>query len=278
VTNTSGLANPFLTVTAIGTTINTANTLIAASGATASTGAFAAGKSIAGSFGAGGLVGLFHWVQPIALAVMALLAGTGFTLAYLIPFMPIMTWVLMLVNYLQTVIQGFVAAPLAVIQMATPEGEGISGTRMERAWALMAAMVARPPLMIVGLVAAVVLSYVGFAILNAFFWRVAEMSTSISPMSLIALLILYTSFALFVMKRCIEAMRILPDTILDWFSSGVGGAFSDASGATPFQEQSRSMTDAAGGIQQKMLKHGQNRRNGNKDPEEKGDGKGGSGD
>ncbi|MCP1674252.1 conjugal transfer/type IV secretion protein DotA/TraY [Natronocella acetinitrilica] len=247
-TSDTGITNPFQVVTSLGHGIQTVTTTVTLANIGIAAGAFGASGNVAASFfGAGGLEGAYRAIAPLITGMIVLMFGAGFTLAFVIPFMPATIWIVMLVKYLITVIEGFVAAPLAVAQMVTPEGEGISGTRMERAWALMAAMVARPPLMVVGLVAAMTISYVGFAIMNSIWWTVVDLNTTTGIWEVLAILILYPAMAVMILKKCIEVMATLPDTILTWFSSGVGGAFGGDNGAAGL-DQEGTMKTAAGSI------------------------------
>jgi conjugal transfer/type IV secretion protein DotA/TraY len=137
--------------------------------------------------------------------------------------MPIVVWVRLIAAYLLTCIEAVVAAPLAIIMMVTPEGEGISGTRLERAIQLVAAIVLKPTLLVIGLVAALVLSFVTFQILNFFFWRVSEKVTSAGIFELIAMMVIYTTTAFSIAKASIMIMHKVPDQILEWMAGGVGG-------------------------------------------------------
>lgn len=244
VTDATGAASPYTSLTSLGHSLQATATTVNLVALTASSVAYGASESAAGWFGAGVARGAWDWAHFLALGLVTLLGGSGMVLAHLIPFLPVLLWVLMIVTYLRTVLEAFAAAPLAVAQMLTPEGEGISGTRMERAWALMAAVVARPPLMVVGLVGSIALSYVGFAALNGMLWFVAGQSETLSPWRLVALLVLYPAAALTVVTLAVKAMRTIPDAILDWFSGGVGGAFGETGG-----EAERGIGGAGGTMQ-----------------------------
>ena len=63
-----------------------------------------------------------------------------------------------MVGYLITTIEAATAAPLAVVQLLTPEGHGIVGTRLERSLQLVVVCILKPSLMIIGLLAAISIS------------------------------------------------------------------------------------------------------------------------
>lgn len=221
VRDTSSLANPFRTVTAIGETINgTAMTMWVAAGFIEVKGGIAGAVPGAG----GGLKAFAHWVSVTLTSMVVALIPMGFILSYLLPFLPIITWIRLLVAYLLTAIEAVVAAPLAVIMMVTPEGEGIAGTRLERAIQMLAAIILKPTLLVIGLIAALTLSYVSFGIVNTLFWQVAASMTDFAGVfEILAILVIYTSLVFQVSKGAIVIMQKLPDQILDWMAGGVGG-------------------------------------------------------
>jgi conjugal transfer/type IV secretion protein DotA/TraY len=243
VSNTeNAIVNPFSTLTSIGQGMNTfAGSLYAVGmgltsvfggdqgilskladvvGDTATIGAW---SSIKNGFKAV----LTTWIIPTMMALILALLSMGFTLAYVIPFLPIITWTLMVIGYLVTVIEALIAAPLAVIMMVTPEGEGISGTRLERAMQLIATAILKPSLMIIGLIASITVGFVGFQIWNEFFFKTAENVLSGSIFDVFAVLSIYTTTSFMICKLIIGIMHRLPNQILEWFSSGVGRSFGE---------------------------------------------------
>lgn len=259
-TSAGSMASPFRTVTAIGNTMTKAAGLAWGVGAMASFSGEGVLRGLSQSTVAlswmGALAGLAWWVGATASAIAITLIPMGFILAYMIPFMPIITWTRLMASYYLTCIDAVVASPLAVILMATPEGEGISGTRLERAIQLLAAVVLRPTLLVIGLVASLTLAYVSFEILNFFFWRAAEMVTGGGLFELLAILVIYTSAAYQVAKMSIMVMSKLPDQVFDWMASGVGGrGFGDDAerGIEGGLEQTKSsMGSIAGGLQKSL--------------------------
>lgn len=170
-----------------------------------------------------------EWITPVLLGSIMGLVTMGFTLAYVIPFLPIVTWTLMIIGYLVTVIEAVIAAPLAVIMMVTPEGEGISGTRLERAMQLIATAILKPSLMVIGMVASVTMGYVAFQIWNGFFFKTAEHVLSGSIFDIFAVISIYTMTTFTICNLIIGIMHRLPNQILEWFSSGVSRPFGEDS-------------------------------------------------
>lgn len=237
-----GDVSPFQTVSSIGHTLNnysaifwTINGIIYATiGSTefvvndflTGTGLtfFTAGT---GKAALGILVGGLKWISMSIMAVIMTLASTGFVLAYMIPFLPVITWITMIAGYLITVVEAPVAIPLAVIQAIGPEGEGITGTRLERAMQLLAMSVLKPSLMVIGLIASIHLADIVFEIMNSFFFTAAEHVLHGGIFDIAAVILLFTMVSFSICKLMITVMHKLPEQILDWFSSGVGRSFGE---------------------------------------------------
>lgn len=188
------------------------------------------------------------WIIPTLMAVIMSLMALGFTLAYVIPFMPIITWTLMIVGYLVTVIEALIAAPLAVIMMVIPEGEGIAGTRLERAMQLIATAVLKPSLMVIGLIASITVGFVAFQIWNEFFFKTAEHILTGSMFDLIAVLTIYTNTSFLLCKLIIGVMHRLPNQILEWFSSGVSRPFGEDTAEQGAEKAAGAIKDGVQGI------------------------------
>jgi len=100
-------------------------------------------------------VGLAATVAPgLNLAIFSL-AGmcytAGFTLAYYLPAIPIIFWVLGIVGWLIMVLEAVVAAPLWAASHVLPEGEGFAGPPARQGYMLLLALLIRPVLMVIGL-------------------------------------------------------------------------------------------------------------------------------
>lgn len=266
VTDTSGLSNPFETVTSIGHSMNNAaiatwstGALIAsikgaAEAANDGLAAKAVGFFTLGSTNGfvGALTGLGGYLLTSLIGLAVMLASTGFVLAYMLPMLPVVTWINMVAGYLLTVVEATIAAPLAIIMMVTPEGEGISGTRLERAMQLLAMAILKPSLMIIGLVASITLSYVSFGMLNNFFFESAGASLTGNILDFVAIIIIYATTALTLCKLNITIMYKLSDQILDWFSSGVGRQFGESESSGGMEQSIQNMKSGASSVSQSI--------------------------
>jgi len=177
--------------------------------------------------------------------IVSLLVGQGFILAYVIPFTPIIIWTMLVIGWLVMLIEAVIAAPLAVILMSTPEGEGISGSRMERALSLTSAVIMRPALSIIGLIAATTMSFLGFAIWNMFFWRVAEITTGIGLFEIVAIMTMYVTGAMGIIKYTFSLIHVLPNNILEWMH-GQQRAFGENEAGQTASDGAKGVAGASG--------------------------------
>ncbi|MGI2027033.1 DotA/TraY family protein [Endozoicomonas acroporae] len=188
------------------------------------------------------IVGLGKFIISQIVIIGTIMISMGFLLAYLIPFLPLLTWILMVCGYLLTVIEAVVAAPLAVIMMVVPEGDGISGSRLERAMQMMLAVIMKPSLMIIGLIASITMSYVAFDVLNTMFWRASsliidihQIRTSDSWLSapttgvldFFAIFVIYVMLAYQICQYVVGVMHKLSEQIMEWFAGGMARSFGE---------------------------------------------------
>ena len=169
---------------------------------------------------AGSLVGaaLTAMVPPL-IAVAAPLAICAITMAYILPLLPMIAWIMLVVTFVLTAIEAIAAAPLAIVMMCVPEGRGVAGMRLQTAIQLFTAIVLTPTMLIIGLIAAIVLSYLGFAVVNLLYWPiVAKFNHSATGM--VVSVCLYTTIAYQICQWAIAAMHKLPANIFEWFAAG----------------------------------------------------------
>lgn len=175
-----------------------------------------------------GFVSLMSGALVIIGAIIMAAVSSGFMLAYVIPFMPVMTWIMMMAGYMLTVVEAIAAAPLAVVLLFTPEGQGIAGSRFERALQLVAMAILRPSFMVLGMLAGLTVSFVSFGMMNTFFFRAAEHVLSGTVFDIFAVVILYVSATYQLCKLMVESMHQLPDRIGEWFAGGVSRPFGES--------------------------------------------------
>ena len=248
----TGMISPFTAVSSIGRGLQQIAVMVWSAGALVAFGV-GWGKSPPGIVAQGlsvGWLGGAIGVAQYALASLApIITGVGalaFMLAFAIPFMPVTVWIMLVCGYLVTVIEAVAAAPLAVIMLATPEGEGMSSGNFTKALQMVNSVILRPTLSIVGLFAAMTLSYVGFSILNDLFWSVAKMTTDASIFEVMALIFIYASTSFKVCEYMVTVIHKIPDQIMDWMGGGLSRPFGEDAAASDVSGSLKQNAGASG--------------------------------
>jgi conjugal transfer/type IV secretion protein DotA/TraY len=167
-------------------------------------------------------IGFIAWGMSILKPIYYSAIG----MAYFLPMLPVLIWAMAFISWLLMYAEAIFNAPLAVTLLATPEGDGISGSRMERKIAMIAALMLRPTFLVVGLLLSMFFLSVGFAFINNIFWvaaagTFAEFSL-LATSSLIGIwFIIITIFTHNIMK----VMMNFADESLEWFLGGITRPF-----------------------------------------------------
>ncbi|WP_274643878.1 DotA/TraY family protein [Pseudomonas serbica] len=248
----TGMISPFTAVSSIGRGLQQVAVMVWSSGLIVATalgwmesppGILANG----GSFGwLGGLAGMAKYVMASLAPIIAGVGALAFVMAFAIPFMPVTVWIMLVCGYLVTIIEAVAAAPLAVIMLATPEGEGMSSGNFTKALQMVNAVVLRPTLSIVGLFAAMTLSYAGFSILNDLFWSVANLTSDFSIFEIMALIFIYASVTFKVCEYMVSVIHKIPDQIMDWMGGGLSRPFGEDSAASDVSGSLKQNAGASG--------------------------------
>lgn len=174
----------------------------------------------------GGVSKVIKALANMLVAVIILVLPFAVQCAYFIPLIPAIIWVAVAIGWLALLVEAFAASPLAVVQMATPEGEGITGHRMEKAIALIASLVLRPSLSIVGLVASMFLVNIGFTLFNAML-QVASLSVMgvADVVGIVSLIVIWSTSVITMVKTVFNIIPTLGNDILEWFSGGMSRSF-----------------------------------------------------
>jgi conjugal transfer/type IV secretion protein DotA/TraY len=251
--NVTGMISPFTTVSGIGRGLQQITVTIWTAGLATAALLGLSSDPVAGTLASifsggakGALAGMAQYMMGTLAPVVAGIGALAFMLAFAIPFMPVTVWIMLVCGYLVTVIEAVAAAPLAVIMLATPEGEGMSSGNFTKALQMVNAIILRPTLSIVGLFAAMTLSYAGFAIMNDLFWSVAKMTTDMSIFEVMALIFIYASLAFKVCEYMVSVIHKIPDQIMEWMGGGMSRPFGEDSAAADVGSSLKQNAGAAG--------------------------------
>jgi hypothetical protein len=120
------------------------------------------------------------------------------------------------------------AAPLAVIMMLTPEGEGIAGAKTEKAIMLVAQIALWPTLLVISYLAMIVLSTVGFSFVNYIWFSDAIRYNDAGFFDLVAKTIIWCVVMTTMCHACAGVIDTLPRVVFEWFGGGISRAMNNS--------------------------------------------------
>jgi conjugal transfer/type IV secretion protein DotA/TraY len=194
-------------------------TLVAA-GETASFIGEAVGSKV-GTLVGGGIGGT---VTPIGWLFVA----SGFVLSAIVPWMPLIYFLLAALSWFLLVVQALVSSPVWLMQMFTRNTSGgIAGTGFSKALLVLFAILIRPVLIIIGFIVAMFLLRIGHDILSVFFRNIfaaTAYSASTFSMSGLALsagsFFVYAATCVTLVAVCCSFIDGLGDMVIDQVEAG----------------------------------------------------------
>ena len=183
---------------------------------------------------------------PLGSAVALVFFILGVTLGIYLPFIPFLLFLFGLINWLISVVEAMVAAPLVAMGVTHPEGHDLLG-KAEQSIMLLLGVFIRPAAMVIGFILAITLTYLMMQFLNYGFVYTANplletassnSTASFNMISIVGILLVYAYVAIEVINQCFSMIFQVPDKILRW----IGGP----------QEQSnvsQMMQSVKGGVQ-----------------------------
>ncbi len=170
------------------------------------------------------IIGRGIW-EIFSLLVMALFAALPFAmaLAYYVPAIPLVFWILGITGWFVLVIEAVIAAPIWAASHALPEGDGFVGQRALQGYMVLLSLFLRPTLMLFGLYSSILLMIVMGKIIAFLF--VPFMSAMIGPtivgvIAEIAILALFCILNVVVAHKCFGLIHELPDKVLRYIGGG----------------------------------------------------------
>jgi conjugal transfer/type IV secretion protein DotA/TraY len=196
------------------------------------------------------LAALFSVMKNLALLFIAIIISSialGVFMAYYIPMIPMIHWLMGVIGYFALLIEVTLIAPVLAASHAAPEGRGITGERAKQGYMIIINLFLRPPLMVFGFFAALILTMIaGLAVLSLF----GPFIQSALQTSLVTMLIQLTATSVViimvliaVVTRSFQMINEVPDKALRFIG---GGSESLGEGGAMGQSQSNFML--AGGV------------------------------
>lgn len=179
--------------------------------------------------------GLLVWAKAIVSAICLALIVPGFILSYYVPIYPFAVFMFAAVGWMALVIEGVAAAPLVCMGLTHPENHDFLGSS-QQALMLVLSIFVRPILMVIGLIVAMIVSFVAFRMLGSgysivfsdLFSSSANYSllgalASFSPVNIIlalfTMLMMYVIFGFMSMQIIEQSYKLiyqLPNNVTQW--------------------------------------------------------------
>lgn len=210
--------------------------------------AYAAGQSVFGfvGFGAiwGGLLTAMNFMTAPIMVLMGTFLSIGITWGFYVPLIPYIIFTMGVIGWFILVIEAMVAAPLMAIGVLHPEGKHTVFGEAHAGIMIIAGVFLRPALMIVGLIAALIMTYVVVVIISIGFLPVATQisASNVSIVGTLVMMVLYTMLILIGLNKAFSLIHVLPDKIMRW----IGQPGEQGDGA---QGELNELKGGAGGVE-----------------------------
>lgn len=211
------------------------------------------------------LSSILMWLPLIFTCSIALFTA-GISFAMIVPVMPFILFWAGQVSWLLSVIEAIVAAPLICLAWSTPGGHQHFG-HILGGIKILTGIIFRPVLMVVGLFAAMILTFVlikfssqAFQIVSSQILTYADMSPQntasylsnmgtayasnaplVQGLLAVLMLLLYCSLMVMAFNKCYSTIYMIPEKVLGWIGSQV-----DKAGAQEAEKLSGGVTQSAG--------------------------------
>jgi conjugal transfer/type IV secretion protein DotA/TraY len=162
---------------------------------------------------------LDKYISFALFAVFLPLLLYGLALAYYLPAIPFIRWISALAGWVILIVESLVAAPLWLCAHALPEGEGAAGQHGKRGYLLLLGIIIRPPLMVAGFFAAVILMNVlGRMIGTGFEMFIAGTSQSkiIGITGTFSMLVILGIVVIMTANKFFSLIHYLPEHVTNW--------------------------------------------------------------
>ena len=162
----------------------------------------------------------FSVIQP---GITALLYG-GYFLGMWIPMIPFYVFALGVIGWLVQVAEALAAGSLWMVMHLTPERDDSFIGSQQQGYLLLMSLFARPPLMVLGLVASMAILNPAVRFINAGFmtsFRIIQADSVTGLLSLGGFTLIYSVIILGVFMMVFSLPQTLPDRILRWIGAGI---------------------------------------------------------
>lgn len=170
----------------------------------------------------------------IVKSIMMLVTGTilvpGAILAYYVPMYPFLVFTFAAIGWILLVVEGMAAAPLVCAGLTHPEGHDFLG-KAEQALMLFLSIFLRPALMIIGLIASMVVSFVAFHMMLSGFGVIVHSLSSTAAfgngllvvINSVMVIVIFAMITMEVIEQSFKLVFQLPNNIMTWIGAPTTG-------------------------------------------------------
>lgn len=194
--------------------------------------AVAGASGVAGAKGAEWTVGLgFSLRDALASAggtitmLIVSMMGLGLMLSVYIPLIPAMVWTMAVLNWLLSVVEAVIAAPLFAAAHISPYGEEEIGTAGE-GYRMLASLAIKPMLMVIAVFVSIGLCNAMAGVVNDTFMPMVAGAQSGSVVGIVKFVGIVSVYVLLMMgltHACFALVHWLPDRVMLWLGRSVAG-------------------------------------------------------
>lgn len=211
--------NVFLAVIALALVLGGLSTIVTVFGTTVN---YAQGVTAA----------LLAFLLPLAAAILGYMISVGAMLGVYMPLVPYVLFTFGAIGWFIAVIEAMIAAPLVALSILAPGGQEVLGSKAEGAIFMLLNVFLRPSLMVFGMMAGMLLSYIVVKFINAAFYTVLTQMTG-GTLGLIEgflFLMAYAGLIMTAINKCFSLIHVIPERAITWIG-GHGVSYGEAEAA-----------------------------------------------
>lgn len=203
---------------------------------------------------------ILGFMLPPFIALTMYLLAIGGVLAVAVPMIPAVVYFLAVIGWLVSVVETMVAAPIVAIGVLHPEGHPVWG-KAEPAIMLIANMFLRPSLIVIGMAAGVVLSFISLQVINFGFENAMNQvlgGKGPTAIELVLFISIYVGLVVAAVNKSFTMVNHLPEACMRWIQGGEATRFGDnADAMQKVQEQAGKGEQTAGELGREMHTSGE---------------------
>ena len=225
--------NPLAEVAAFGqNSVEYGNILMSVGAVTYGLGAgvgTSAGAKITGKLGLVGKLaqvagGAMSFIGSMFITIAALFYMIGFTLGFIVPLFPFYRFFFGSLQWVMSIFEAVVLAPLFALAHINPYGEGLAGQQAKYGYSVAMQVLLRPALMVFGLIAGYLLFSVALHFLNDAFLVVTKGTGAYSGgtvvIAKIVYSVLYCVLVVILANQCFSTIGLFPQVALSYLGMG----------------------------------------------------------